>query len=373
MAISTRADRGSPLRSVLRLLAVVLAVSGLLLPSAAAVRTGGSPAADHATFGIGPARAGKPDPTRAYLNYVAKPGDVLRDHVVIINFSTIPLRLQVSAADGITSDTGDFGLAPPTVRPTDAGSWIKVRTRGGSGRVTVPARSSVVLPVRVRVPGNAWPGDHAAGVVASYSSAGTNDQGANVRLVQRIGLRTFVRVTGPLQPRLSIERLHARYVDNWNPAGAGRTVVTYRVTNKGNVKLGATQQVEVSGLFGTTGRAAPKPIPLLLPGSHVDVRVSVPGVVPVFRMKASVHLTPVVPGDTDTGLQIWSASTRFWAVPWIQLAVLVLVLAAAGVWWWWRRRRRTPPGQPPADRDEIDLADRHGDDLVGGRVSSHPR
>ena len=376
MAISAGADGCSPRQSVLRLLAVVLALQALLVvPSATAAPTTSSRSADPATFGIGPARGGKPDPSRAYLNYVAKPGDVVRDHVIIVNFSNFPLRLQVSAADGVTSDTGDFGLAPSTARPTDAGAWITVRTRGGSGRVRVPARASVVLPVRVRIPPNAWPGDHAAGVIASYSSAGTNEQGANVRLVQRIGLRTFVRVTGPLHPGLSVERLHAHYVDNWNPLGTGRTIVTYRVTNSGNVKLGATQRVEVSGVLGTTARAVPKAIPLLLPGSHVDVRLSLPGIVPEFRMETSVHLTPVVPGDTDTGLRIWSESTPFWAVPWIQLAILVLVLAAGGLWWWWRRRRRrTPPGPAAAEQDEIELADRRGDEpLVGGRVSSHPR
>jgi hypothetical protein len=327
--------------------------SAVLASSAA-----GNPSTNHATFGIGPARGKRPDPSRPYLNYVTKPGARLRDHVILVNFSTFPIRLDVYPTDAVVSDTGSFGLSDATARPRDAGAWITVRTPHRSGRVRVPARSSVVLPVRVHVPKKASPGDHAAGVVAAYSSTPGNRRGANVRLVQRVGTRVFIRVRGPLHPSLTVQQLGAHYVKTWNPVGTGSAVVTYRVANTGNIKLGTTQQVQIRGPFGTTGQATPRPIPLLLPGDHVDVRVVVTGVVPQVWMTASVHLTPLVPGDTDTGLQVWSSSTHFWAVPWLLLAVLV---AAAGcVWWWWRRRHRPPAVSPVATSHSEELAGRQG-------------
>ena len=83
----------------------------------------------------------------------------------------------------------------------------------------------------------------------------------------------------------------------------------------------------------------PAQIPLLLPGSFVDVTVPVHGVYPQLWMKASVTLQPlVVQGDVDPGLaQQYAVSTHFWAIPWLLIGIIVAL--GVGLWWWRRRRR----------------------------------
>jgi hypothetical protein len=377
MTTPTRTDSDMHRRPARRLLAAAVSLTAVALqliavPAAgAATKSAPSPSpgpgnssgvtkSGRATFGIGPARHGKADRFRAYFLFGVTPGAQLTDQVVVTNYARTPLALSVYAADAFNADNGDFSLRGEGIRPRDAGAWIAVG-KTHSGAVSVAPRSSVALPIRLSVPTNATPGDHAAGVIASLSTISKDKNGANVRLLQRVGVRVFIRVAGDLHPQLSVERLSAHYVDNWNPIGRGSAVVTYRVHNTGNVQLGARQQVSVHGLLGPTARVAPRAVPLLLPGGHIDYRVVVRRVVPAIWTTASVKLTPtVLPGTPETGLHSFSASTHFWAVPWIVLAILVLALAGGG-WWWWRRRResRGPAPSTPVPADRPDKQDTH--------------
>jgi hypothetical protein len=79
---------------------------------------------------------------------------------------------------------------------------------------------------------------------------------------------------------------------------------------------------------------------LLLPGGSVRQSISVPGVLPLVRLAATVtlHLTHP-PGSVDPGLprQVVGHAT-VWALPW---ALFVLLpLASTGLALLWRRRRQ---------------------------------
>jgi hypothetical protein len=293
-----------------------------------------------ATFGVQPATKGKPD-GRPTLAYGATPGATLTDSVAFINSSLRTYTFEVYATDAVNDDAGDLTLLPADEKPTDAGSWITLGGRGASGRVTVKPRSYVVVPVDVEVPAIATPGDHVAGVVADLTTV-SKGRGPNVQLHQRVGVRAFIRVAGEVQPGLAVEKLSADYHDNWNPVGTGSVTVTYRVRNVGNVNLGAKQTVTVDGLLGQSVTAHPANLPLLLPGSSVDVTVQMPGVFPELRGTARVRLGPLVPeGNVDEGVHEYSASTDFWAIPWVLIGSVVgLLVAGVFVWRWWRERRR---------------------------------
>ena len=284
------------------------------------------------TFGVQPARKGKPD-ARPYYNYGVTPGGVLHDQAAIRNFSTKPLTLRVYATDAVNLQDGGFGLLPSAQRPVEAGSWIAVGTRDGRGFVTVPARQSVVVPIRLTVPRDATPGDHVGGIVVSLTTRSTNTDGAAVELDQRVGSRVFIRVSGPLHPALSIEQVRASYDGVLNPFGSGRASVSYVVRNTGNVKLGGRQQVSVHGPAGPTAQASGlADVPLLLPGGSYRAIARVQGVWPLARETATVRVAPlVVPGDVVPGLHESVATATFWALPWTPLAILVgLVLLLGG-------------------------------------------
>ena len=298
-------------------------------------------AAARVTFGVQPATKGAAD-ARPNYRYSVTPAGTLRDQVAVRNLSTKSVTFRVYATDALNIDNGRFGLLPRAQRPRDVGAWVTVGGRASDGTVTVKARSVKVLPLSLKVPANAQPGDHTGGVIVAVTTRSRNSKGiaANVELDQRIGARMFVRVSGPLRPSLTVQLLDAHYENLLNPIGRGDTDVTYRVTNTGNINLGGRMRLSVRGLVGPEQLSVQVPdAGLLLPGGFIDVKAVVPNTWPLVRETATVTIDPLVQrGDPAAGLPKYSGTTDFWAVPWAFLALLIVL--GAGLWFTWRSRRK---------------------------------
>lgn len=301
-----------------------------------------------AAFGAGPASTTKLD-GRPYFSYDASPGGSIEDHIAIVNFAQHPQLLNVYTVDVVNGSNGAFAFEPRSAARKQAGAWLTVQA-GKTGQVLVAPRSTVILPVFLRVPANASPGDHVGAVIVSLTGL-VKAKGKNqlVKFEQRIATRAIIRVSGKLRPQLSIENLHASYAGHLDPFATGVVTVTYTVHNTGNVLLGAGQQVTIRGLFGATAHAAGlRGVPLLLPGGSYQVRTRVPGIFPEVLVTASVRLGPQgLRGDVNPGLHASTASVTVWTVPWILLAVvialLIFIIARN-----WRRLIRSPRPTTPA-------------------------
>jgi hypothetical protein len=314
------------------------------------------------TFGIQPASPDTrgvivPD-QRPYLYYAGAPGSTIQDHVAIINYGTKPITARVYSADARNDAQGGFTLLTGEQKSSDAGSWTSMsvtrRSVTVAGRTTAAdsrqAYGVAILPVTIKIPAAATPGDHVGGVLVSVVSAGSQQQGANVQLDQRVGTRMFIRVAGALDPQMDIENVSATYDGPLNPVGKGSATVSFTVANRGNVKLGGRITVRVTGLLGRTSDITLPDLPLLLPGNSVDLTAQVPDVVPQLRNSATVTLTPLkLQSDSDPDLPDVVASTSFWAIPWTLLAAMVLV-AILG-WSLWRRRRTPAPAAAVGSRE----------------------
>ena len=316
-------------------------------PSASSGGTGSNSLAGNVTFGLGPATKGTID-RRPNFNYLQARLGVVSDQVGVLNLSTQPLTLNLYAADAINQSDGVLGLQPRNVKAKDLASWITLKTPTGKPYVVVPPRTTIYVPFTVRVPDNALIGDHLAGIVASIVAAGQTpgDLSTNIAFEQRVGVRLAMRVAGQLHPELTIENLAAHYVGSTNPFSAGSSVVTYTVRNTGNVRLGANQTVRVHGVFGPDAQASGVPdIALLLPGGSATVTVNVPGVWPLAYLQADVTLIPLSPPtDANPQIGVFTASTSFWAIPWVVLGLLLVIILL--LLWWLRNRRATPPPTP---------------------------
>ena len=294
------------------------------------------------TFGVEPASAKGAD-GRAYFAFGATPTALVTDHVALLNFSYQPLPLVLVATDAINTAQGGITGLQDTAVPIDAGSWINVPKEGAP--ILVPARTAsgpgqVTLPFSVKIPAKAAPGDHTALILAVLSTVSSTSKDFHVRLLQRVGVRVYIRVTGTLRPELAVTNLKATYHDNWNPIGGGFTHLTFNVSNVGNVKLGGLVGISVKGFFGTTSRPAKLiNVGLLLPGNSIQLSLDVPGTFPEFRETAMVSVKPLTAtGDVDPAVASVSSAQAFWAIPWALIGLIVVVLLV--LWLVWRRLRR---------------------------------
>jgi hypothetical protein len=305
-AAAVRARRSS---WVIALALLVGSAVGGQAPAAADAATG------DLTWSVAPADndqgAGRPN-----FNYSVSPGDVIADAFVVTNLGTAELPLAIYAADGYTTPQGHLDLQPADVASADLGTWVTLETT----EVTLGAGESAEVPFTLAVPMDASPGDHPGGIVAAYTSSA---DGGTVRLDRRLGSRLHVRVAGEQHVGLEISNVHLSQDLAINPITPAPTVLTYTVTNVGNVRTLAHESVTLAGPGGATVTGTVEEI---MPGSAVERSVVLNGW-PLVRVGAELVLTPETV-DGAIGAEV-TAGASTWAVPWGWIVVALLILAVA--------------------------------------------
>lgn len=331
------------IRAVRPLAALALAVLAVVLPLPALADDG---AVD---WGVRTADNGNGAARQNFL-YALAPGADVADALVIANHDDQPLELQLYAADAYTTEQGQLDVRRPEEASPDAASWIRL----DADRVTIPAHGSVEVPFTVRVPANATPGDHLAGILTSL---GAPEGAPGISVDRRLGIRVQLRVEGPLDPALVVEDLALSYGQGLLAGGAD---VSFTVRNTGNVRLSGPQSVALSGPFGIfradiDGVAA---LPELLPGESWRVTAHADGVIPALWLGAEVTIAPTPPRGFDTGplLPLVVASTGIVAVPWTLVALVLLVAGGAVATVLLLRRRRRARRAAEAARVEAAIA-----------------
>ncbi len=332
-----RRRHSSRYRRLAALAAVAAAVLTVLGP-AAGYAGPGTPVRqdDPRVWGVRPGGPdGKPD-ARTHYTLQATPGTTLTDNALVTNLSKNPLTLATYGTDAFNTPDGQFDLLAADRKPTDIGSWMVFAARS----VTVPPQGTVAVPFKIVVPANATPGDHAGGVVVSMLTLtpGTNK---NVNIDARVAVRVYLRVPGNLHPQLKIGPVGARYDGTASPFGHGKVVVSYTVTNPGNIRLQSHPTIAVSGPFGQLAKVTPKDLPELLPNQSGTFVATVDHVFPSGPLTVTVSSAPFTDPQQPVGQTIPAASGEgyVWAVPWMLLLLILIVLLGGGAFWWVRRRR----------------------------------
>ncbi len=331
----------------------VLALCSTALPASVAA------ADDTVGVAISPANAkGKPD-GRTRFSYKADPGRTINDQVKVTNAGTTSLVVTVFAADAYNADNGDFALQPTGEKLTGAASWVKF---GGKQqlKLTLKRGESRIVPFTVAVPANAAPGDHPAGVLASATTVG------QVTVDRRIANRMYVRVSGDLQPLLTISSFSGTYQSGLNPFDGSITVAA-TITNSGNVALEGSSTLSTTTWFGiTVGQTVRVQQPEILPGNTSTVTFEVPGVPQVGYGMVRMLVQGGISGDApDPGpLPVIERDAFVIAMPWL---LLVAIVAGAGVWFLllWRRKRDEQYAAEWIEQAEADAAKKEQE--VGSR------
>ena len=325
------------------------AASFAVLTSAEAAPATSKPA-PRAFFGLGPASKGKID-GRPYFLWGASPGGYLSDEVALVNFGVAPVTITVFVTNAVNTPHGGTAFLSRGKARGSLAAWVKLHMPHGSPTIRLAPRSKVFVPVTAVFPKNAQPGDHVGAIVASLTSVIESKNHAKIHLVQQVADRIIVRISGRLQPRLGVSGLRVAYDDPLNPGASAPAKLSFNIVNSGNEVLGGKVAVSVSGLIGAT-KTSPSVIsvPAMLPGGSDSAQVTVDGVYPRFLETGKVTIRPLVPtGQFDPGLQPFSGQVSFWAIPWIALVIVILVVLTPFALWYRRRRRRARsqvrPGQ----------------------------
>ena len=357
-----------------RLAAAGVALASLALAAAPAAATGSTPSptpgagkvitvpADTITFAVATSN-GRTNDGRTSFAFESKPGKVLRDSVIVYNLGKVKATLALYPIDGITAADGTFSLAQLTDHQKAFGRWARL----SRNVVVLPGGSSVVVPFTVTVPANANPGDVTGGIVVSDVPRRPDVTSVQQQLAvaTRIGIRTVVRVQGQLRASLSVDQVTSSFEPNLATPGFGRLTVSWRVTNTGNVGVGAKQAVDVSMPFGlAVASSTPAKLSSILPGDSVVQTSTFDNVFAGVRLTSEVTATPVVLEGQVPDAAAGAASDSIWAVSWIAVGIVTLIVALI-VWLVLRLRAR---GRGPTE--SVDTPRHRAPATVGSGVSS---
>ena len=259
--------------------------------------------------------------SRPNLTYQLAPGAVIEDSVVVFNLGNLPMLFRVYATDAFNNDSGDFDLIPGDEAPSDAGAWIDLVQTD----ITLQPGQQATIPFTLTVPTDARPGDHVGAIVAANTTSADSGGGQVVDVERRTGTRLYVQVDGPLQPDLAVSALSTNYDHSPNPLG-GSAEVTFVVENRGNVRLGGTPVVSVSGPFGIGKQEVELPtIVELLPGQEIDFTTTLEDVPALFLDTTTVRIDTQDPAERggDDALEFKSRSF----VPPITVMLLLILIA----------------------------------------------
>ncbi|MGA2530742.1 MAG: hypothetical protein ABSG36_16495 [Acidimicrobiales bacterium] len=319
------------------------------------------------TFGTQTSSAKEPDGRGIYL-FGSTPGGRLEDHVAIINYSDQTATFLIRGTDAVNTPQGGFAALPINEPSHDLGAWIYLPR--SDLRVTLRPRSDLIVPFLIEVPKDAMPGDHVGVITATLVSSVVSKSGQRLRLLQTIGTRIFLRVSGALHPALTVTVLAVSNQGTLDPIGTDKAKITYSVSNTGNVDLGGLQTVYVSGLFGSRSTAVHLPeIQLLLPGFSVKKTVEIGDIFPEIHETAHVSIRPLyIAGSVARLSSPFQGSGSFWAIPWTLIAIIIVAIVLVVVWFVRRRRVRrarafTAGSQKPATGDGV------GEQFTPGDVS----
>lgn len=270
--------------------------------------------------------------------YTLSAGGRLDDGLVVANPGPTTLELDVYGADAFTTGTGRLDLFTKATKSTGVGAWV----RPGQEHLALQPGESRVVPFTVTVPADATPGDHLGGIVTSLTRDGVE---------RRVGLRIRLRVSGTLQPGLSVDDPRMDYSGTAGGFGQGEATLTYTIRNTGNAIVAARQAASASGPFGI-GKVAAGRIPdspQLLPGEKWQVSVPVQGVTPALRLTGTVTVIPLLTDAVGSiaPLDPVEATAHTWAVPWVLVLLVIVVCAVVATAVVFRRRAR-PREQTPA-------------------------
>lgn len=273
------------------------------------------------------------------MEFDARPGDALVDVVKLYNETQDTMTLTASVQNfKAMGETGTPEFVE-SAQPTDLASWIQVDEK----TVTLAPGERKSVLFTVRVPGDAEPGGHFAGIL--WGTGGAAEAGASgVGLLAKTGTLVLVRVAGLVQETGRIVEFatdKASY--DYLPANFG-----VRFENTGNVHVKPAGTIEVKDMWGKKvgSLMVNETLANVLPDSIRKFeaawqKTEVPAGASEWQKErenfAWGKYTATVVLNYGVGGQTVTAQTSFWVFPWrvtlfyVVLVIVVLLLLVQGI------------------------------------------
>lgn len=215
------------------------------------------------------------------------PGQTVQGHFLITNTQATGVTMSVYAADGLTGATTGVVYSDAGDDITGAGGWVSADRTVAS----VGARSEQLVNFTVRVPANAVPGDHVAGVVLEQRRPGSTSTGAISQVVRNV-VPIMVEVPGAAAPQIDVRSAAITTLP-----GSPLLAVTVVLKNEG-LKLCRPQLKVTLGSTGDTAGQVIRQLDTILPGDRAPYPMPWPSKLASGSYLA--HVTALGCGATDT-------------------------------------------------------------------------
>lgn len=192
-------------------------------------------------------------PVRHQFTFELRPGEEKKGAILVENFDTEPVSLNLYGADGTQSDQGTFALTSTTAGQRHVGTWIKI----SKPDITLESREKKEIPFTIKLPKDVTPGTYSGGIAAESSgiaaeSGGPSSDGANgnaVSISARFVVKIFVKVPG--------EKIHKfEWTDFSYIAGVRNdgivSLPSFKLSykNLGNTLIKTEQKISINGFPG---------------------------------------------------------------------------------------------------------------------------
>lgn len=243
-------------------------------------------------------------------------GEIVENEVRVMNPSyeeTITVKME-SEDIFPEGEEGRIRLeVPPAERiPFSLSSWISFEPE----TFTLAPREEKPVKFKIKVPENAEPGGHYAGIIARAQSTGMPG-GVAVGVVPRVAALVLLTIPGPMEEKLSV--LDFKTEKNYYEFGPVK--FSLRLENSGTVHVKPVIKVTVKNVFGQTVGEASFEARTILPDSKRKLETEFPK-----KWLWAGKYTAILSGFYGTNnLPLETKTITFFAFPW-KLGVLILIL-----------------------------------------------
>lgn len=221
-----------------RLKSIVFAALAVFVAVASIAPMQASAAASSASLSIAPKK-----------NYVIEPGETVKDTLTIRNLdSSAPLELTLRVVDFTFTDDGG---TPKIFLAEDAPqtTWSLKPFLTLPKTVTIPARASKTLDMKLTVPAGHGAGSYYSAII--YSS-GAPGEGGNVGLSASGVTLVFTSVPGQVNEDLKLEKFGAYFTQGGYAFFTQQEpqMIGYTLKNNGNVTEAPVGSIKLRDIFG---------------------------------------------------------------------------------------------------------------------------